>query len=68
MKTNPSQRGRRPKPYSQAERLASMMRAVASRSFTINELAHEFHISRRQVYRDLNGIAEQGHPLTQNGE
>jgi predicted DNA-binding transcriptional regulator YafY len=40
-----------------------MMRALASRSITLNELAHEFGITRRQVYRDLNCIEEQGHPL-----
>jgi predicted DNA-binding transcriptional regulator YafY len=45
-----------------------MTRALASRSITVKELAYEFSISRRQVYRDLNSIAEQGHPLTRNGE
>ncbi len=31
---------------------------------TINELAHEFEITRRQVYRDLERLEEEGHPLT----
>jgi predicted DNA-binding transcriptional regulator YafY len=33
---------------------------------SVNELAHEFDVSRRQVYRDLERIEEQGHPLTRN--
>jgi predicted DNA-binding transcriptional regulator YafY len=45
-----------------------MMRALASRSMSANELAEEFSVTRRQVYRDLNRIEEQGHPLTRGGE
>jgi proteasome accessory factor B len=45
-----------------------MMRVLTTRSITVNELAHEFGVSRRQVYRDLACIAEQGHPLTQTDE
>ncbi|THI84706.1 MAG: transcriptional regulator [Nitrospira sp. CG24A] len=56
-------RGRKPKAYSQADRLARMMRALASRAVTINGLADEFGITRRQVYRDLAEIEKEGHPL-----
>ncbi|HWP57330.1 MAG TPA: transcriptional regulator [Candidatus Acidoferrales bacterium] len=59
--------GRRPREYSQAERLALMMRALASRVWTINELAQELGVSRRQVYRDLDRIEKEGHPLVQSG-
>lgn len=58
-------RGRRPKQYSQAERLSRMVRALAARSLTINELAEEFGITRRQVYRDLTHLEGEGHPLIQ---
>jgi len=58
--------GRLSRRYSQAERLERMLRILASRAVTINELASEFHLSRRQVYRDLCRIEEVGHPLTQN--
>ncbi len=40
-----------------------MMRALASRSCTVNDLAQEFAIDRRQAYRDLERIEETGHPL-----
>jgi predicted DNA-binding transcriptional regulator YafY len=43
-----------------------MMRTLASRSCTVNDLAQEFDITRRQVYRDIEHIQEEGHPLTQN--
>jgi proteasome accessory factor B len=58
--------GRRPKQYSQAERLALMSRALASRAWTVNDLAQEFTVSRRQVYRDLKQIEDEGHPLAQS--
>lgn len=63
--TNPP-RGRRPKRYSQADRLARMMRTLSSRAVTVNDLAGEFSITRRQVYRDLAQIEEEGHPLEQS--
>ena len=56
-------RGRRPKRYSQAARLARMMRMLASRACTIKELAQGFAISARQVRRDLEEIEAEGHPL-----
>ena len=57
-------KGRIAKPFSQAERLARMVRILASRSVTINDLADEFRVSRRQIRRDLIRIEEQGHPLS----
>lgn len=64
--TSPKPKGRRPKPYSQAERLARMMWALSSRAMAVNDLAQDFGITRRQVYRDLQRIEEEGHPLTQS--
>lgn len=61
-------KGRRPKKYSQADRLSRMMRALAARALTVNELAEEFSITRRQVYRDLNQIEAEGHPLVQDAD
>lgn len=61
-------KGRKPKTYSQADRLARMMRTLASRTTTVNDLAEEFSVTRRQVYRDLQRIEEEGHPLIQSGE
>src|SRR5438105_10221525 len=58
--------GRQPKQYSQADRVARMMRALSSRACTVNDLAQEFGITKRQVYRDLKRIEEEGHPLTQS--
>ena len=60
--------GRQSKSYSQAERLAHIVRVLTSRAVTVNELADEFGITRRQVYRDLDRIGEEGHPLTHDGE
>ena len=59
-------KGRRPKAYSQAERLTRMLRALSSREVTVTELAQEFKISRCQVYRELSRIEEEGHPLEQS--
>lgn len=56
-------KGRKRGTYTQADRLARMMRTLASRDVTINELADEFGITRRQVYRDLAEIEKEGHPL-----
>ncbi|MEK6802451.1 MAG: transcriptional regulator [Nitrospirota bacterium] len=61
-----AQRGRRPKAYSQADRLARMLRALASRSMTVKDLAEAFEVTKRQVYRDLDRIHEEGHPLEQS--
>ena len=59
-------RGRKPGSYTQADRLARMMRTLASRAVTVNDMAGEFGITRRQVYRDLAQIEEEGHPLEQS--
>src|SRR5574340_690581 len=61
-----SEKGRPPKTYSQAERIINMLRALASRSMTIKDLSDEFGICRRQVYRDIGRIQEEGHPLEQS--
>jgi len=66
MKAGANKKGRRAKSYSQAGRIARMMRALASRSMTVKELVDEFAITRRQVYRDLARIEQEGHPLTQS--
>ena len=42
------------------------MRTLASRAVTINELADDFGITRRQVYRDLAEIEGEGHPIEQS--
>ncbi len=59
-------RGRPSKAYSQAERLARELRALASRAMTVEDLSEEFGVTRRQVYRDLVQMQEQGHPLEQS--
>ena len=59
-------KGRPPKAFSQAERLGRMMRALASRAMTVKDLAEEFEITRRQVYRDVDRIQDEGHPLEQS--
>lgn len=61
-------RGRKQGSYSQADRLARMMRTLASRAVTINELAQEFSVSSRQVRRDLDEIEAKGHPLTSDSD
>jgi hypothetical protein len=53
MNENNHPNGRKRGSYTQADRLARMMRTLASRAVTINELAADFGITRRQVYRDL---------------
>jgi predicted DNA-binding transcriptional regulator YafY len=58
--------GRHPKRYSQAERLTRIIRVLASRACAVNDLAQEFAVTRRQVYRDLARIEEEGHPLVQS--
>ncbi len=63
-----NQRGRKPKAYSQADRLARTMRMLASRACTIQELVQDFSISSRQVRRDLAEIEAEGHPLTSSDD
>jgi proteasome accessory factor B len=61
-------RGRKRGVYTQADRLARMMRMLASRACAIQELAQEFSISSRQVRRDLAEIEAEGHPLTSSDD
>ncbi|HNP84355.1 MAG: WYL domain-containing protein [Nitrospira sp.] len=58
--------GRRPKAYSQADRFARMLRVLSTRAVSVRDLAQELGISVRQVYRDLDGMQEAGHPLEQS--
>ncbi|MBX3329935.1 MAG: WYL domain-containing transcriptional regulator [Nitrospira sp.] len=60
----PTHKGRRPKPYSQAARINLMVRRLTGGA-TISELAEEFHITKRQVHRDLQHLEESGFPLLQ---
>ena len=68
MDTQRNPRGRKRGIYTQADRLARMMRTLASRAITIQELAQDFRISSRQVRRDLAEIEAEGHPLTSSDE
>lgn len=62
----PRRPGRPATPYSQVDRLSRMLRTLASRSASIRDLCQEFGVSRRQIYRDLDRIREEGHPLEQS--
>ena len=53
-------RGRKSGSYTQADRIAHIMRTLASRAVTINEMAQDFSISSRQVRRDLAEIERKG--------
>lgn len=55
-------KGRKPKPYSQAARISLLARRL-TRGATVAELAEEFHITKRQVHRDLQHLEESGFPL-----
>ena len=59
-----SRKGRKPKPYSQAARINLMARRLTGGA-TVPELAEEFHITKRQVHRDLQHLEESGFPLLQ---
>ena len=61
-------RGRKSGVYTQADRLARMMRTLASRGVTIKDLAQDFNVSSRQVRRDLEEIEAEGHPLTSSDD
>lgn len=58
----PTRKGRKPKPYSQAARMSYMARRL-TRGATVSELAEEFHITKRQVHRDLRQLEASGYPL-----
>jgi proteasome accessory factor B len=52
------------KPYSQAARVQGILRTLGARhGITIGELAEEFGVSKRTLYRDLKALEEAGYPL-----
>ena len=59
---------RHPGSYNQVRRLEEMMRLLASRAWKVQELARELRVDRRQVYRDLDRIEEDGHPLERDDD
>lgn len=58
----PIRKGRKPKPYSQAARINRIARWLTGGA-TVSELAEEFQITKRQVYRDLRQLEASGYPL-----
>ncbi|MGQ0556207.1 MAG: helix-turn-helix transcriptional regulator [Nitrospiraceae bacterium] len=57
-------KGRKPKRYSQVARISVMLRQLRGGA-TVVELADEFHVTKRQVHRDLQQIEDSGYPLEQ---
>jgi len=52
------------KPYSQAARVQGILRTLGARQgITIGELAEEFCVTKRTLYRDLRALEEAGHPI-----
>jgi len=52
------------KPYSQAARVQGILRTLGARhGITIGELAGEFAVTKRTLYRDLKALGEAGYPL-----
>jgi proteasome accessory factor B len=52
------------KTYSQASRVQGILRTLGSRhGITIGELAEEFGVTKRTLYRDLRALEEAGYPL-----
>jgi proteasome accessory factor B len=52
------------KSYSQAARVQGILRTLGARhGITIGELAEEFGITKRTLYRDLKALEEAGYPL-----
>jgi len=50
--------------YSQASRVQGILRTLGARhGITIGELAEEFCVTKRTLYRDLNALEEAGYPL-----
>jgi predicted DNA-binding transcriptional regulator YafY len=55
---------RRKKAYSQAARVQGILRTLGARhGITIGELAEEFGVTKRTLYRDLKALEEAGYPL-----
>ncbi len=52
------------KSYSQAARVQGILRTLGARhGITIGELAEEFGVTKRTLYRDLKALEEAGYPL-----
>ena len=52
------------KKYSQAARVQGILRTLGTRQgITIGELAEEFGVTKRTLYRDLNALEKAGYPL-----
>ena len=52
------------KKYSQAARVHGILRTLGTRhGITIGELAEEFCVTKRTLYRDLNALEDSGYPL-----
>jgi predicted DNA-binding transcriptional regulator YafY len=52
------------KMYSQAARVQGILRTLGARQgITIGELAEEFGVTKRTLYRDLKALEEAGYPL-----
>ena len=52
------------KQYSQAARVQGILRTLGARhGITIGELAEEFCVTKRTLYRDLNALEDSGYPL-----
>ena len=54
--------------YSQAARVQGILRTLGVRQgITIGELAEEFGVTKRTLYRDLKALEEAGYPLLSEG-
>jgi predicted DNA-binding transcriptional regulator YafY len=52
------------KHYSQAVRIQGILRTLGARhGITIGELAEEFCVTKRTLYRDLKALEEAGYPI-----
>jgi proteasome accessory factor B len=52
------------KQYSQAARVQGILRTLGARhGITIGELAEEFNVTKRTLYRDLKALEEAGYPI-----
>ncbi len=52
------------KKYSQAARVQGILRTLWTRQgMTIGELAEEFGVTKRTLYRDLRALQDSGYPL-----
>jgi proteasome accessory factor B len=52
------------KTYSQAARVQGILRTLGARhGITIGELAEQFGVTKRTLYRDLKALEGAGHPL-----